>query len=117
MAAALSGCYWDVTGFFDLRVVNDTSRAVKIRPCWDKFCLDTAGMPYSVLRPGDSHDESNFWANDSGDQVTVEVFSLRGKRIACLTTGYAARQATGVVRVSQMTKCRAAPLSGGGGGG
>jgi hypothetical protein len=100
-AVGLSGCQWDETHFFDLRVVNDTHRAVKIRPCWDEYCLDMNRMPVTVLSPGASHDENSWWPNDVGGIVSVAVLSPVGKRIGCLTTSFAEAQPKGLVRISQ----------------
>jgi hypothetical protein len=113
--AGLSACQWDETKFFDLRVVNDTHRAVKVKPCWDQFCLDDNGMPVSLLRPGGSTDESSFWATNDPGTISVVVLSPKGKQIGCLTTSYAYAQARGLVRISRAApKC---PISRGAGPG
>lgn len=102
----LSACQWDETRFFDLRVVNDTQHPVKIRPCWDEYCLDMNGMPVTVLHPGGTKDENTWWPKDFGSKISVAVLSRHGKQIGCITTGYADGQLKTVVRVSQQTpKC------------
>lgn len=104
--AGLSACQWDEMRFFDLRVVNDTHRAVKVRPCWDEYCLDMAGMPVALVHPGGSTDEASYWATQDPGRISVAVLSPRGKQIGCLTTSYANGQPKGLVRVSQRTpKC------------
>jgi hypothetical protein len=113
---ASSGCQWDETRFFDLRVVNDTHRAVAIRPCWDLDCLNMRGMPITVLRPGDSRHEDEWWANDAGNRIAVAVLRPGRKRIVgCLITAYAQGQPSGVVRLSQERPCITAPENGPGG--
>lgn len=107
-----SGCQWDETKFFDLRVVNDTHRTATIRPCWDLDCLNMHGMPITVLRPGRSHHEDEWWANDTGLRVSVAVLKPGGRRIVgCLITSYAQGQPSGVVRLSQERPCFHSPLT------
>jgi hypothetical protein len=103
-AAVLSGCQWDETRFYDLRVVNDTHRPVKIQPCWDVDCVDMNGMPVTVLRPGDSRDEKSWWVIPASG-VAVAVLSPAGHRIiGCLILNSRGRS-KGVVRTSQQRPC------------
>jgi hypothetical protein len=104
--AGLSACQWDETRFFDLRVLNDTQHPVKIRPCWDQYCLDLNGMPSTVLGPGESKDENTWWPKDFGSTVSVVLLGPTGKRIGCMTTSYPSGQLKRVLRVSQQKpKC------------
>ncbi len=112
LAAALSACQWDETRFFDLRVVNDTHRTVKIQPCWDTYCLDMSKLPVTALPPGASHHEASWWPNDSGDQVSVAVRSPGRRGFLCLTTTYGPGQPSGVVRVSRRAPCPLTPTGG-----
>jgi hypothetical protein len=109
----LRGCQTTRIEFLDLRVVNDTSHTVQIQPCWDLDCIDTHGLPSSVLRPGSSTQESGFWPNDVGGEAVVAV-QRPGARPwqfhGCLIVVTAPGQKTGVVRVSQRRPC----LQGGG---
>ena len=117
MVAALSACQWDETRFFDLRVVNNTHRTVRIRPCWDVNCLDMSGMRVAVLRPGDTQDEGSLWTNDAGEEVSVAVLGPVGKQhiIGCLITSFKPGQPKGLVRMSQERPCISGPEGGPGG--
>jgi hypothetical protein len=115
-AVGLSGCQWDEARFFDLRVVNNTHRPVKIRPCWDVDCLQVNGMPITVLRPGGSRDEDSWWPNDVGQEVVVAVLSPTGKQIiGCLITTFVQGQRMGLVHTSQQRACLRGSEQGGGG--
>lgn len=109
---ALSGCLWDETQFFDLRVVNNTHMAVKVQPCWDQYCVVRNGMPVALLRPADSRDEASYWPNIDGGKAAVTVFSATGKRLGCLTTSFGDRQRMGLVRISQVVPCQRPPAGG-----
>ncbi len=94
--------------FFDLKVVNDTHRSVTIQPCWDLVCLDTKGLPASVIAPGSSVHSAGHFPTDRGGEVVVAIRKPGGKPwefSSCLITAFAPQQDTGVVRVSHARKC------------
>ena len=104
--------------FFDLRIVNDTQRTVRVHPCWDINCINITGLPESTLRPGQSVHSSGNFATDVGNEIVVGIRKPGGKvwqfSSCMMITAPAGRQA-GTVRVSKARPCFTGPEGGGGG--
>jgi hypothetical protein len=63
-------------------------------------------MPITVLPPGGTKDEANWWPKDFGANISVVVLGPTGSRVGCLTTRYGSGQPKGIVRISQQRpKC------------
>lgn len=94
--------------FFDLKILNDTPRTVTVHPCWDLDCLDTHGLPESVLPPGGSVQSNGHFPIDTGHEIVVGIRKPGGKPwqfSSCMVTLAAPAQKAGVVRVSHARPC------------
>lgn len=105
-------------GLMRVKVVNDTNRAVKIQPCWDRDCHDTRGLPEKVMGPGKRGMVSGQWADDQVQTISVGVLEPKDSVPhfdGCLVQTYAPHQKVAVFYVSWETSCPQGDEGGGGG--
>ena len=94
--------------WFDLRIVNNTSRTVTVQPCWDVDCLDIHGLQASTLRPGGSVHSSGHFATDAGHVIVTGIRKPGGdprRFSSCIVTTSAPGQQTGLALVSHARPC------------
>ena len=105
-------------GFMSVRVVNDTTRTVKVQPCWDAACFDILGVKERTLRPGASWRIPRFeWVNNFPELIVLGVLKPYAEPMhfnGCLLAFFPPRTDEAVFHVSLKGQC---PSSNPGGGG
>jgi hypothetical protein len=87
-------------GAWDIKLQNDTARAVVIGDCETRACARFRYIKRLAPRASAS-------ALDYGDGTSWWLVSASGRRIGCLTLGVSSRVEGVVVRVSDLQPCPA----------